>query len=161
MLLTVVCWGEHQHINTDREVHDIPQNKFRNRGRGRLKTCKPSVYSITPLSNIYYVYYLVYNRVSVCIVTSKPVVRQLNGKRIPTTNALNKRTSIATQWNCKHAFLTTEDCRRRRRKGKSQIWESKIWSQVPRDSGPRKLRWRGPAAYTKNRPVLSSERSPQ
>jgi hypothetical protein len=28
--------------------------------------------------------------------------------------------------------------RRRRRKGKSQIWDSKIWSRVPRDSGPRK-----------------------
>jgi hypothetical protein len=28
--------------------------------------------------------------------------------------------------------------RRRRRKGKSQNWESKIWSQVPRDSDSRK-----------------------
>jgi hypothetical protein len=28
--------------------------------------------------------------------------------------------------------------RRRRRKGKSQIWDSKIWSRVPRDSYPRK-----------------------
>jgi hypothetical protein len=28
--------------------------------------------------------------------------------------------------------------RRRRRKGKSQIWDSEIWSRVPRDSGPRK-----------------------
>jgi hypothetical protein len=28
--------------------------------------------------------------------------------------------------------------RRRRRKGKSQIWESKIWSRVKRDSDPRK-----------------------
>jgi hypothetical protein len=28
--------------------------------------------------------------------------------------------------------------RRRRRKGKSQIWDSKIWSRVPRDSDPRK-----------------------
>jgi hypothetical protein len=28
--------------------------------------------------------------------------------------------------------------RRRRRKGKSKIWESKIWSRVPRDSDPRK-----------------------
>jgi hypothetical protein len=27
--------------------------------------------------------------------------------------------------------------RRRRRKGKSQIWDSKIWSRVPRDSDPR------------------------
>jgi hypothetical protein len=28
--------------------------------------------------------------------------------------------------------------RRRRRKGKSQIWDTKIWSWVPRDSDPRK-----------------------
>jgi hypothetical protein len=28
--------------------------------------------------------------------------------------------------------------RRRRRKGKSQIWDSKIWSRVPSDSDPRK-----------------------
>jgi hypothetical protein len=49
--------------------------------------------------------------------------------------------------------------RRRRRKGKSQIWDSKIWSQVPRNSDPR-LYWRGPAAYRKDRPVLSSERAP-
>jgi hypothetical protein len=28
--------------------------------------------------------------------------------------------------------------RGRRRKGKSQMWDSKIWSQVPRDSDPRK-----------------------
>jgi hypothetical protein len=27
--------------------------------------------------------------------------------------------------------------RRRRQKGKSQIWDSKIWSRVPRDSDPR------------------------
>jgi hypothetical protein len=27
--------------------------------------------------------------------------------------------------------------RRRRRKGKSRIWDSKIWSRVPRDSDPR------------------------
>jgi hypothetical protein len=29
-------------------------------------------------------------------------------------------------------------CRRRRRKEKSQMWDSKIWSRVPRDSDPRK-----------------------
>jgi hypothetical protein len=46
--------------------------------------------------------------------------------------------------------------RRRQRKGKSQIWDSKIWS----DSDPRKLRWQGPAAGTNYRPVLSSERVP-
>jgi hypothetical protein len=28
--------------------------------------------------------------------------------------------------------------RKRRRKGKSQIWDSKIWSQLPRDSDPKK-----------------------
>jgi hypothetical protein len=50
--------------------------------------------------------------------------------------------------------------RRRRRKGKSQIWDSKIRSQVPRDSGPRMTALARPAAYTKDRPVLSSERAP-
>jgi hypothetical protein len=29
--------------------------------------------------------------------------------------------------------------RRRRRKGESQIWDSKIWSRVPRDSDPRNI----------------------
>jgi hypothetical protein len=50
--------------------------------------------------------------------------------------------------------------RRRRRKGKSQIWDSKIWSRVPRDSDPTKTLRQGPAAYTKDRSVLSSERMP-
>jgi hypothetical protein len=49
--------------------------------------------------------------------------------------------------------------RRRRRKGKSQIWDSKIRSQVPRDYGRERLPWQGPAAHTKDRPVLSSERA--
>jgi hypothetical protein len=47
--------------------------------------------------------------------------------------------------------------RRRRRKGKSQIWYSKIRSQVPRDCDRERLRWQRPAAHTKDRPVLSSE----
>jgi hypothetical protein len=46
---------------------------------------------------------------------------------------------------------------RGRRKGKSQMLDSKIWSQVPRDSDPRKTAL---AAYTKDRPDLSSERTP-
>jgi hypothetical protein len=49
--------------------------------------------------------------------------------------------------------------RRRRRKGKSQIWNSKMCSQVPRDYARERLRWLGPAARTKDRPVLSSERA--
>jgi hypothetical protein len=44
--------------------------------------------------------------------------------------------------------------RRRRWKGKSQIWGTKIRLLVPRDSDPRKTTWRGPAAYTKDRPPL-------
>jgi hypothetical protein len=43
--------------------------------------------------------------------------------------------------------------RRRRWKGKSQMWDSKIRSREW-------LRWQGPAAYIKDRPVLSSERAP-
>jgi hypothetical protein len=49
--------------------------------------------------------------------------------------------------------------RRRRRKWKSQIWDSKIRSQVLRDYDRERLRWRGPAAHTKDRFVLSSERA--
>jgi hypothetical protein len=50
--------------------------------------------------------------------------------------------------------------RKRRRKGKSQIWESKIWSRVPRGSDPRKTaRARTSSIRTKDRPVLSSERA--
>jgi hypothetical protein len=45
------------------------------------------------------------------------------------------------------------------RKGKSQIRDSKIRSRVPRNSGPRKTALARPAAYTKDRPVLSSERA--
>jgi hypothetical protein len=37
--------------------------------------------------------------------------------------------------------------------------DSKIWSRVPRDSDPRKTALPRPAAYTKDRPVLSSERA--
>jgi hypothetical protein len=50
--------------------------------------------------------------------------------------------------------------RRRRRKGKSQIWDSKIWLRVPRDSEPRKTALVRPAAYTRYRPVFSLERAP-
>jgi hypothetical protein len=50
--------------------------------------------------------------------------------------------------------------RRRRQKGKSQIWDSKIWSRVPRDWTQERLRWRGAAAYRKDTPVHSSERAP-
>jgi hypothetical protein len=46
---------------------------------------------------------------------------------------------------------------RRRQKRKSRIWDSKIWSRVPRESDPR-MRWRKPAAIVNDRPILSSER---
>jgi hypothetical protein len=52
------------------------------------------------------------------------------------------------------------ESRRRRRKGMSQIWDSKIWSRVPRDSTPERLCWQGPAAYINERPLFSSERAP-
>jgi hypothetical protein len=51
--------------------------------------------------------------------------------------------------------------RRRRRKGKSQIWGSKICHESQGSPTRERLRWRGPAAYTKDRPVLSSERALQ
>jgi hypothetical protein len=53
--------------------------------------------------------------------------------------------------------------RRRRRKGKSQIWDSKIWSRVPRDSDPRKTALARPAAYIRKRQArpLIREGAPQ
>jgi hypothetical protein len=47
---------------------------------------------------------------------------------------------------------------RRRRKGKSRIWESKIWSRVPRTRSREWMRWRGPAAIVNDRPIVSSGR---
>jgi hypothetical protein len=51
---------------------------------------------------------------------------------------------------------------RRRRKGKSQIWDSKIWSRVPRNSGPRKTRLaRVSSIYKKETCPLVREGAPQ
>jgi hypothetical protein len=46
--------------------------------------------------------------------------------------------------------------RRRRRKGKSQIWDSKIWSRVPRDSDLRKtaLAWASSNCKRQTRPLV-------
>jgi hypothetical protein len=49
---------------------------------------------------------------------------------------------------------------RRRRKGKSQIWDSIIRSRVPRDSDPRMTALARPAAIVNDRPVLSSDTAP-
>jgi hypothetical protein len=52
--------------------------------------------------------------------------------------------------------------RRRRRKGKSQIWDSKIWSRVPRDSDPRKTALaRVSSIYKRQTRPLVREGSPQ
>jgi hypothetical protein len=48
-----------------------------------------------------------------------------------------------------------------RRKGKSQIWESKIWSRVPRDSDPRKTALARRAACTRDRPVQWTTMRPE
>jgi hypothetical protein len=50
--------------------------------------------------------------------------------------------------------------RRRRRKGKSQMWDNKIWSRVSRDSDPRKTALARASSIYKDRPILSSERAP-
>jgi hypothetical protein len=51
---------------------------------------------------------------------------------------------------------------RRRRKGKSQIWDSKIWSQVPRDSYPRKTALaRASSTYKRQTRPLVREGAPQ
>jgi hypothetical protein len=51
--------------------------------------------------------------------------------------------------------------RRRRRKGKSRIWDSKICHESYGTRTRKWLRWRGPAGIVNDRPGLSSERSPQ
>jgi hypothetical protein len=52
--------------------------------------------------------------------------------------------------------------RRRRRKGKSQIWDSKIWSRVPRDSDPRKTTLaRASSIYKRQTRSLVREGAPQ
>jgi hypothetical protein len=50
--------------------------------------------------------------------------------------------------------------RRRRRKGKSQIWHSKIWSRVARDSDPWKTALARTSRIYKRQTGLSSERVP-
>jgi hypothetical protein len=52
--------------------------------------------------------------------------------------------------------------RRRRRKGKSQIWDSKIWSRVPRDSDLRKTALaRASSIYKRQTRPLVREGAPQ
>jgi hypothetical protein len=52
--------------------------------------------------------------------------------------------------------------RRRRQKEKSQIWDSKIWSRVPRDSHPRKTTLaRDSSIYKRQTPPLVRESTPQ
>jgi hypothetical protein len=50
----------------------------------------------------------------------------------------------------------------RRQKGKSQIWESKIWSRVPKDSDPRKtMLARASSIYKRHTRPLVREGAPQ
>jgi hypothetical protein len=52
--------------------------------------------------------------------------------------------------------------RRRRRNGKSQIWDSKIWLRVPRDSNPRKTELaRASSIYKRQTRHLVKEGTPQ
>jgi hypothetical protein len=48
---------------------------------------------------------------------------------------------------------------RRRRKGKSRIWDTKIWWRVPRDSDPRMTALASPAAIVNDGAVLLSNRN--
>jgi hypothetical protein len=59
-------------------------------------------------------------------------------------------------WGCNWATLFLGDINMRTwpsRLGESRIWDSKMWSWVPREW----LRWRGLAAIVNDRPILSSE----
>jgi hypothetical protein len=47
---------------------------------------------------------------------------------------------------------------RKWQKGKSRIWDSKIWSRVPRTQTWEWMRWQRTAAIVNYRPIISSER---
>jgi hypothetical protein len=57
-------------------------------------------------------------------------------------------------------FLRSPASRRRRRKGKSRIWDSKYGGESRGTRTQELLYWRAPAAIVNDRPVLSSESAP-
>jgi hypothetical protein len=57
-------------------------------------------------------------------------------------------------------FHRDPESRRRRRKGKSQIWDSKIWSRVRRNSELRKTALARTSSIYRRQTRLSSERAP-
>jgi hypothetical protein len=70
-----------------------------------------------------------------------------------------------SQWDpcgggVEYHYRDPESCRRRR-KGKSRIWDSKIWPRVLWDSDPKMTALARPVAIANDRTVLSSERAPQ
>jgi hypothetical protein len=59
-------------------------------------------------------------------------------------------------------YLYRDPASRRRRKGKSKIWDSKIWQRVQRDSDPRKTRLaRTSSIYRRQTRPLVRESAPQ
>jgi hypothetical protein len=91
----------------------------------------------------------------------------LFGKQVSTMEAVFSAWSVRRLYNDNYPcgggveYLHRDPASRsRRRKWKSQIWESKIWSRVPGTRTQERLRWQGPAAYTRDRLVLSLERAP-
>jgi hypothetical protein len=67
-----------------------------------------------------------------------------------------------TDWLTVSRNVTLTLSRRRRRKWKSQIWDSKIWSQVPRDSDSRKMALeRASSMYKRQTCPLVREGAPQ
>jgi hypothetical protein len=59
-------------------------------------------------------------------------------------------------------YLHRDPASRRRRKGKYQIWDSKIWSRVPSDSDPRKTTLaRASSIYKRQTRTLAREGAPQ
>jgi hypothetical protein len=60
---------------------------------------------------------------------------QISDNTVTCSTVLMQR---SREWICVTRYLHRDPAsRRRRRKGKSQIWDSKVWSRVPSDSDPR------------------------
>jgi hypothetical protein len=87
-----------------------------------------------------------------------------------TTEELWKRCFLCGPWQgyimrtrCYYVHLHRDPAsRRRRQKRKSQIWDSKIWSRVPRDSDPRKTALaRASSIYKRQTRLLVREGVPQ
>jgi hypothetical protein len=84
------------------------------------------------------------------------------GRQLPQIRNTELFNLVSPIWDTKQIWNLHHDpvSRRRRWKGKSQIWDSKIWSRVPRDSDPRTLA-RVSTIYKRQTCPLVREGAPQ